>query len=307
MLFLGIDGGGTKTKVFIINENKETIYEGGGGPSSIDTVTPKKTLKSINDSLVNFFKNSNNKDVKFTSVFAGLGGVPDKESQETLLNIMKDINGVDENTLLIARSDMENALASGLCFDEGITLIAGTGMVAYGKNKAGLEARAGGLGYKEGDFGSSYSLGFMSLQMVARSLDGRYEMTEFTKALANDLNLKTPADVARLMDEWHQERTKVASLAPYVTKYSDLGDVLAIKVSDKMSYELALAIKAVYQKLNLKNPTLVIVGSLGNVDGYFKNKLHEQILSFAPDMNIIAPQVDPGYAAALLALRHYNK
>lgn len=307
MLFLGIDGGGTKTKVFVIDENKTIIYEGDGGPSSIDTVSRDETLKSINESLVNFFNKKENKNLKFTAVFAGLGGVPDQESQQILLDIMRSINGVGKETLLIARSDMENALASGLCFDEGITLIAGTGMVAYGKNKAGLEARAGGLGYKEGDFGSSYSLGFMSLQMVARSLDGRYEMTEFTKALAADLNLKTPADVARLMDEWHQERTKVASLAPYVTKYSDLGDLLAKKISDKMSYELALAIKAVYQKLNLKNPTLVIVGSLGNVDGYFKDKLYEQILSYAPDMNIIAPQVDPGYAAALLALRHYNK
>lgn len=301
LFFLGIDGGGTKTKVYIINEKKEVLYEGTAGPSSLDTVSNVETVANINKALANY------EEVSFTAVFAGLGGVPDEQAQIILYHLLSKVKGVNDNTLRIARSDMENALASGLCFEEGITVIAGTGMVAFGRNKSGLEARAGGLGYKEGDFGSSYSLGFMAIQTAARVLDKRFEETPFARAIINELKLSTPADVANLMEKWHTERTKVAGLAPFVTKYADLGDPLAIAIADKMSYELALSVKAVYQQLNLSHPTLVVVGSLGNTDGYFKKKLHEQIHDYAPNMNIIAPQIDPGYAAALLALQHYSR
>lgn len=305
MYYLGIDGGGTKTKVFVIDESEQILYEGDGGPSSIDTVSKDETIKSINDATNNFFNNHPN--AKFKTVFAGLGGVPDEASQDKLYQILLEINGVDKSSNIIARSDMENALASGLCFDEGITLIAGTGMVAYGKNQQGLTARAGGLGYKEGDLGSSYSLGFMALQMVARTLDGRYEPTLMTISLSKDLNLTTPAEVANLFEKWHTERTLVASLAPYVTKYANLGDHLAIKIADKMAYELALSVDAVDKKLQIPKPTLVVVGTLGNIDGYFKNKLHEIILSNNQNIKIISPIVDPGYAAALLALKANKK
>lgn len=307
MYFLGIDGGGTKTKVYIIDNNQNIVYQGDGGPSSIDTVSNDETIKSINNATTNFFNQPKYHDIVFTSVFAGLGGVPDKEAQLVLKEILKDIKGVDKTTLIIARSDMENALASGLLFDEGITLIAGTGMVAYGKNRDNQEARASGLGYKEGDLGSSYSLGLMAIQMVARALDYRYDNTAFTTELARDLSLKTPADVAKLCEDWHQERTKVAGLAPYVTKHADLGDPLAIKIADKMSYELALAVNAVNSRLQIKKPTLVIVGSLGNTKGYFRDRLHENIKSFINDIEIISSKVDPGHAAALLAFNHYQK
>lgn len=304
MLFLGIDGGGTKTKVYVINQNKKVIYKGSGGPSSIDTVTNQETLKSINNALINFFNKSEFESTTFTAIFAGLGGVPSKKEQLILEKIIKKVKGASKNTLIIARSDMENALASGLLFDEGITLIAGTGMVAYGKNKHGITARAGGLGYKEGDLGSSYSLGKMAIQAVARALDKRYPITPFTEELINHLKVKTPADIARLSERWYEERTKVAALAPYVTKHADLNDKFAKKICDQMSYELVLSVQSVYNQLKLDHPTLVVVGSLGNVDGYFKNRLHEQIHEFAPDLKIISPQVDPAYAAALLA-HHY--
>lgn len=306
MLFLGIDGGGTKTKVFVINELKEILYEGTSGPSSLDTVTNEVTVSNINLALYEFFNNDKFKNTIFESVFAGLGGIPDIKAQEILYQLLANIKGVNNKTLRVARSDMENALASGLCFEEGITLIAGTGMVAFGRNKDGMTARAGGLGYKEGDFGSSYSLGFMAIQTAARVLDKRYEETPFATAIIKELNLNQPSDVASLMELWHDERTKVASLAPFVTKYADHGDMLAINIANKMSYELALSVKSVYTQLKIKKPILVIVGSLGNVDGYFKRKLHEQIQEFAPSVNIIAPLINPGYAAALLALKHYQ-
>lgn len=301
-MYLGIDGGGTKTKVIVINEKKEIIYEQESGPSSIDTVSEDVTRNNINDALEDFLKI--NKNCVFKSVFAGLGGIVDDNDRIQLESILKTIKGVNETTKITGRSDMENALASGLIKD-GITLIVGTGMISFGKN-GDKRARAGGIGYKEGDLGSGYSLGFLALRTLVRTLDQRYEPTAFTKELSEHLNISTVSKMVDLFDEWHNERTKVASLAPIVRKHADLGDIYAIDICDKMSYELALAVNAVYEQLKLKNPTLVIVGSLGNIDGYYKTAIHKNIHSFHKDIKIIAPLVDPAHAAALLAYDYYH-
>lgn len=57
---------------------------------------------------------------------------------------------------------------------------------------------------------------------------------------------------------------------------------------------------------NIEKPELVIVGSLGNTDGYFKTKLHQTLKDMIPNIKITEPKIDPAYAAARLALYHYN-
>ena len=52
-------------------------------------------------------------------------------------------------------SDARVALTAGIGAGEGIVLIAGTGSVAFGRNSAGQEARAGGWGPTIGDEGSA--------------------------------------------------------------------------------------------------------------------------------------------------------
>ena len=307
MYYLGIDGGGTKTKIVIIDNNSNILYENTAGPSSLDTVTKKITYQNIKIALDDFFKLPKNNKLKFKAVFAGLGGIFSEDDKVTLVKILSKLPGVDKNTILIGESDAENALASGLLFDEGMTLIAGTGMVAYGKNLKKQTHKAGGVGYKEGDLGSSYDLGKNALRAVARAIDNRFVKNAFTDELMEHLGLSTMSDIQNLTELWYLERTKVAGLAPFVTKHANLGNVYAMKICDNATYELSLAVNAVYQTLNLVKPTLVIVGSLGNTDGYFKEKLYVTLKSFIPDLKIIAPQIDPAYAAAKLALYYALK
>lgn len=304
MYFLGIDGGGTKTKVIIIDEDKKILYESTSGPSSLDTVTEKITLMHIKEALSGFFTKYPN--ALFSSVFAGLGGVTDQNDINRLAALLKGLKGVSKNTLITAASDMENALCSGLSFNEGLVLIAGTGMVAFGKNQFNQSHKAGGLGYKEGDFGSSYDLGMKAIRATARALDNRFDKTDFTDEIALYLDVTNPSAIAALMDKWHNERTKIAGLAPIVTKHADLGNFYAKQICDDATYELALSVKAVQDTLSLLSPTLVVVGSLGNAEGYFKNQLHKKIKHYIKDITIVSPKVDPAYAAALLALNNSN-
>lgn len=300
LLFLGIDGGGTKTKVAIINEQKNLIYEGLSGPSSLDTVNNKTTLKAFLDALNPFFEKHPN--AVFKGCFAGLGGVSKESHKELLRNLITLIPGVTHKTKVTAGSDMENALASGLFEDEGMVLIVGTGSVAYGKNKKGETHKAGGFGYKEGDAGSAYDLGLKAIQTATRALDFRYEMTAFTKEVIETLKFEEPNDVIDFMEQNRENRTFIASLAPIVTKHADLEDAYARRICDSAVDELVLAVCAVQRRLQFEHPQLVIVGTLGNDTHYFKNTLFSKLMVSMPELEVFSPKLEPNLAACNLSL-----
>ena len=100
---------------------------------------------------------------------------------------------------------------------------------------------------------------------------------------------------------FHNNRTKVASLSPVVRHYGDLNHYYAVKIFERASDELALAVSGVYNTLNLKETKLVVVGSLGNIDSKLKEMLHKKVHAISPNIEIIAPIVDPALAAALMA------
>lgn len=300
-LYLGIDGGGTKTKVVVINELEEIIYEQTSGPSSIDTVDNETTFNSFVEALKDFDKKMPN--TTFKGVFAGLGGIVFEDDYTHVENIINQLDQVDIDTFIRARNDMENALYSGGNFDQGLSLICGTGMVAFGKNGE-LTHKCGGWGFKEGELGSGYNLGREAIRHTIRAYDNRYPMNDFAKDVAKAIEMRKATDIIHIMeDDYFGERTKTAQLAPIVTKHANLGNEYAREIVDKATYELALAVRGVYNTLKLSKTTLVIIGSLGNADGYFKDRLHEQIHEISPFIRIITSAYDPAYAAALMAKR----
>src|SRR5205085_237532 len=70
-------------------------------------------------------------------------------------------------------NDARIALTGAIGFGAGVVVIAGTGSVAFGRNDAGEEARAGGWGPTLGDEGSAYGIARAGLAAVLRAYDGR--------------------------------------------------------------------------------------------------------------------------------------
>ncbi len=296
--FLGIDGGGTKTKVMIIDEQENIVYEGVSGPSSVDTVTLNVTFNNILSAIKPFLSNDN---IHFLGVFAGLGGIVFEEQKKIVIKELYKLPGLTKETKIDVQNDMYNALYSGLLFDEGMALICGTGMVAFGKNKQGLVHKSGGWGFKEGEMGSGYHLGKEAISYAIRCYDGRLPKDDFAKEIAAAIGMNVASDIVPIFEDLHNNRTKVASLAPIVRHYADLHHSYAVKIFERASDELALAVGGVYKTLGLTKTTLVVVGSLGNVDSLLKKRLHQKVHQISPDIKIIAPQVDPAHAAALMA------
>lgn len=297
--YLGIDGGGTKTKAIVIDENNKIIFTGLSEASALDSVGLDKSLKAINNALKGL-----DKKIKFKSVFIGLGGIQSDDDGLLYINHKLKIKGVDKNTAFYAKNDSYNALASSLVFDEGIALISGTGMNCFGVDKDRNYHFAGGLGYREGDLGSAYSLGFLGMKSLARAIDGRIEYTPYHKELAEKMNIKDSVDIKNFFVKAVNMRTEIAQLALITSKHALDGNIYAKEISELAASELVLCVKAVLSRINLTTKNLTIIGGLGSNPSYFRDCLIQGLKKLDKDLNILDAVVDPAEGAARLG-RYY--
>ena len=115
-------------------------------------------------------------------------------------------------------NDMLCSWAGALACADGISVIAGTGSIAYGEY-AGRMARAGGWGEIIGDEGSAYWIAREGMNLFSRMSDGRatrgplYELVRARVGIAVDLDL-----CAQVYGEGVSSRSAFAAFAPLVPK-----------------------------------------------------------------------------------------
>lgn len=288
--YLGIDGGGTKTAICLINERKEIIDVKIGKASSIDTVSFKETIGNIEE-IIKELKY----DGKIVSCFAGLGGIASSSDIEMVINGLKTIKEL-EDAVINADNDIINALISGEGKEIGMAGIIGTGSVVYGDNGK-IHHRCGGVSYQEGDPGSSFDLGIKALRYLARVMDERLPKSEFSDKLKEELNCY---DIFSLIKWTQKSRTEIARIAKIITKYSYFEE--SKKIIESSVEEIIIMAKTVYHKLGFNEVTLSITGSLGNAKTYYKNYLMKRMKEELPKVTVQKAKYEAYYGAALKAL-----
>lgn len=109
---LGVDGGGTKTKAVIADEEGHVHGLGIGGPSNYDDVGMEKAKVGIAEAL-------------------WMAGVVSEKDRAVIHAIARELSLAADGNIDIDH-DCRIALAGGLSGRPGIVLIAGTGSSCYG-------------------------------------------------------------------------------------------------------------------------------------------------------------------------------
>ena len=145
--------------------------------------------------------------------------------------------------------------------DVGIALIAGTGSVAYARNGAGDEARAGGWGWMIGDEGS----GAWMVRAALRELMRRRESDEPMGVLGERLLAATQSeDVLELigrMQGYHEAGQWAAFAGAVFDATEDPG---AVRIIDSAAQSLAQLAGRAGTKVGVKGPVVIAGGLLTN-------------------------------------------
>ncbi len=303
MYLLGIDGGGTKTKALLADTHGNILGVGVGGPSSIRTVDNNTTFENINIAINQAIRNSGLDNVIIDRVFAGLGDIESEGDQFLVESLIRAVKAVTNKAEVSVYSDAFSALYGGLGqLDEGVSIIVGTGSVAMGINGKNETARVGGYSYKEGDPGSAFYLGRLSIIYLSKLLDGRRGISPFGSELKEVLNVDSRVSYVEMLDEYHLNRTRTAQLAKIVTKHASHGDPGALEIVKKGIEGLVEMVDTATKKLQIKMKNVAVIGSLGLSEFYF-NEFNKALQVIDKEYNLFPSILDPACGSVIGAIK----
>lgn len=276
--YIGIDGGGTKTKFDLFDSDKNSIAS-----ITMPTINPaqtsfKEALSVLTDAKEKLLENINDSDY-ILKVGAGLGGYGINADYRKKLE--DEFSTVFDEFKLY--SDAYAAMLGALAGEDGILMIAGTGSIALAK--VGDETfRCGGFGYRYGDEGSAYSIGKALISRALKEADGRLDKSIISDLVMNyfdniGINMVATSDFSR---------DKIAGLAAAASKYVENSESVR-DIFLAAAKEISLHIKAIGK--NFESGKRIRLSYIG---GVFKS---EYIIECIKEMNqgieLVAPIYPP--------------
>src|SRR5215468_3125310 len=184
MRYLGIDGGGSKTKFLLVDEYYNEICHIQSGPSNHLSVGTEAAREAIAQGVSHLTERPN-------FVCAGFAGAGRPDSIAFYREVLQTL--IPEAQVII-ESDAFIASIGAIGIDPGLLLIAGTGSIVIGRDKDRSMFRVGGWGPHFGDEGSGFWIGREAVRAALRSIDTQ-STTEFTESIATGLGLKSVSEV----------------------------------------------------------------------------------------------------------------
>ncbi len=306
-VFLGVDGGGTKTDFVLVDGTGRVLASHRAGSAYY--------LETGIDALEAMLVEGIRATLELARIppahvdFAFLG-LPAHGEDSALL---PRLNRIATAVLPLDRhrcgNDMVCGWAGALAGRDGINLVAGTGSIAYGE-LAGRQARAGGWGELFGDEGSAYWLAREGLALFSRMSDGRtpkgplYELVRGRFALRDDLDL-----CAAIHGPPPLSRSAFADLAPVVAAAARAGDLQARQLLAAAARELASIVNAVADALHAHAGVpaaplpVSYSGGLFHLEDAILDPLRAALDAGGRRHQFIAPILTPAAGAALYAAR----
>lgn len=298
--FLGIDGGGTRTRAFLVDEAVRQGWWGEAGPTNPNFVAAEEVRANLEEAIGLACRAAGAKRTECVSVFLGAAGLTTERGRRELESVLRSC-GLQHAKLGVDH-DIRIALAGGLAGQPGIALIVGTGSACYGRNAEGRTWQTGGWEGLISDEGSGYFLGREAIAAAARMADGRAADSPLRTRVFRWLELSTIADILARIRDRGLSRPEIAAFAPEVVELAVEGDSEALAILDRGARLLAEMVEANFRMLPTGPiPHVVITGGLGTSANLYREKIVSEIRRLLPAAEVQNPRLPPAAGAALLA------
>lgn len=230
---LGIDGGGTKTEFLLTDLDGNPIERLILGATNPVDIGIENTIKVLQEGIRQVCCNV---DLREVSVYAGLAGGITGNNQETIGQFLKSLSF----GAVASGSDVDTALQVCLRGGDGISLIMGTGVVAFAM-ESGQRHRIAGWGYLLDKGGSGYNLGADALDSALRHFDGRGGSALLLQRIEERLQRPLPESISQI---YKSGKTGISSFAPLVFEALQQGDPEAQRILRRNVQEVCQIISA---------------------------------------------------------------
>ncbi len=303
MLFLGVDGGGTKTNVALMFESGEVVSEAKGGPSNPLRVGVETAVANITKALNKACDDAGVSRGDIVAATLGLAGVRRNDIRERVRESFIARSGIRKTNVT---TDAEIALYGTTFGKAGLVVIAGTGSVCLGINGKGERAVAGGWGPLAGDEGGGRGIAEQALHRIAKASDGRGEQTKLTEAAGEYFRASTAENLIGAIYAPQIDNSRIAGFAKSVVETAKEGDKIALELIENAGIELGSAATAVIINLGLQRAKFPVgcVGSVFKAGEILTKPMLSAIHAVASKAYLVNPEMPPSQAAALMAMKN---
>jgi glucosamine kinase len=283
-IYIGVDGGASKCKVLIQDENGNFIGDALGGATVIKLSAEKAwhtIVDTVNEALQNTGIDLHDNNYNF-HIGLGLTGCEIPEACRKCEALMPSFF-----SSMRLKSDAYTACLGAHNGKDGSIISIGTGVVSVQilNNKI---SQVSGFGFPHSDEGGGAWLGVEAIRETFKCEDGRFDnKTSLTKAIMQkfDNNLTNLIVFANSANS-----TKFAEIAPLVINALQNDDPIAFNLIKKAAKEIDLIGKVLIKK-SAHLPCALLGGLAPFVEPYLSSELQSII---------IKPQFDAAYGAILM-------
>lgn len=280
-LYLGIDGGGTKTNAILatIDDNNEIEVIGNykSGPSNFQlTEQFYSSMDDIFEKLLEYINSryENSLEISICAGYAGVVGVKDsvemikkyfqKKIKEFANLELKKIKIISDADLVLETYFKKN--------NPGIILISGTGSICLGKDKNGKIFRTGGFGHLIDDVGSGYYFGKSAIKLALNSFYNHNDKSPLEESVKKHYDLKNIDEVNEIVYS-DIGKASVSSASPLLFKAADSGCSFAKKEIQLGINGLSNYIVNCHKLIDEKNCTVILHGTIFKAQSIVFNEL----------------------------------
>jgi glucosamine kinase len=222
--YLGIDGGGTRCRARIEEENGRVLGEASSGPATT-RIGLEKAWRSIMEATEAAAAQAGLTREDYAGMHAGIGlaGLGRRGAEAALTKIAHPFAS------RIFISDGLAACLGAHSGADGAIVVTGTGSVGFGLID-GREVRLAGYGFPVSDEGSGADIGLQVVRLALRAADRRSELTPLLAEVLAAFDHDPYQAVA-----WSEEAraTDYAAFAPIVIKYANRGDPVGRRIVER--------------------------------------------------------------------------
>ncbi|HEX7642897.1 MAG TPA: BadF/BadG/BcrA/BcrD ATPase family protein [Burkholderiaceae bacterium] len=301
-MYLGIDGGGSKTAFALLDDDgtvlalheEATCYYPETGLEAAREVLRRGAMAVL--------ARANAVADDLRHAFIGLPAYGENSALQHRLDTLPD--GFLPAGRYRCGNDMVCGWAGSLCAQDGISVVAGTGSIAYGEFE-GRSARAGGWSELFGDEGSAYWIAREALNLFSRMSDGRAEKGPLYALLRAQLQLENDLDLcAHVHSTLGAQRSAVARFSRTAHAAAVEGDAQAAEIFVRAAKELAQLVVALSARLRIPVGTTLRIsysGGVFNAGDVILNPFRQALAEQHKLFQMVEPALPPVIGAALYA------
>lgn len=277
-IFVGIDGGGTKTEFVSFLKDGTVIGRVVAEGSNPNDVGEKACLATLNEGLSRLLQGANPK-----GIFAGIAGASAGSWKTILSKAIFEKNGCS----VFVDSDAVNVL--GLAPDprKSAMIICGTGSCVFVRRGNDL-IRLGGWGQLLDESGSAYDVGKDALRHALAVEDGLEKGSLLFDRLCDELGTPIFSAIPRI---YEKGRAYIASFAPLVCECSEQGDARSREILEKNADRLAQLLTVA--RLRYGAEEFVCAG------GFFRNAFFREMVRQKSGCVLLDPALPPVCGACI--------